>query len=118
MSPVEIKAAIDAVHPALFPITMVAALWVTQWAVRRWAPQLWERTANWPFRAGLLDFDVAMRKVWQALPSVLGGAVLMWLASGGSLMELAAGAAFGALAPAWHELLKWLPGPYGSKRSP
>jgi hypothetical protein len=117
-----LKTLLDSVHPSLFLLTIAFALWGAQWAVRRWLPSVWEFAANLPWidklslGEQLTRFDLAMRKAWQAVPSAVLGAVLMALATRGDLVDAGIGAAFGLLAPALHELLKALPGPYGTKR--
>lgn len=107
-----LKAMLDGFNPALWPCVVVAALWVAQWAVRRWAPGVWEKMADLPFRNELTEFDKRMRKVWQAIPSAVMGAVLFGLAGGGDIVDAAVGAVFALLAPIFHELLKKLPIPY------
>lgn len=89
-------------------------LWFAQYLLRKLAPSFWEWCANLgPF--GAVDLSPALtlaRKVWQALPSVVGGAVIMALMSGGDVRAAALGALKGALAPLLHELLKAAPIPY------
>ena len=98
-------------------ITNHRALWLPQWAVRRWYPQLWEKLADAPFtkQNKLGPWLRKARKVWQAIPSAAAGAAIMALTSGGDLKVAVLGAVGGLAVPIWHELLKRLPIPYGAK---
>jgi hypothetical protein len=112
------KSWLDTQHPALFPLAMIAAIWLAQYAVRRWLPGVWEWAANILFRDSVVGFDKALRKIWQSIPSVLSGAVVLWMASGGSLTDALLGALLGAVAPSFHELLKAAPIPYRGGKPP
>ena len=110
------KAWLDAIHPSAFLLVVATALWIGQWGVRKFAPGVWERMANLPFGAELSKLDVLMRKLWQTIPSIVGGVVAMYAATGeGNLPTLLLGAVAGAFAPLIHEAAKAAPGPYGSK---
>jgi len=100
---------LENLHPATPWALLTAAILVLQWGVRRAFPDLWERVANLPpnFEAYQLDGLVAAaRKAWQALPSVLIGALYSAAVSGGSFRELWIGALSGVLAPVSYEIAK------------
>lgn len=106
------KAWLDGIHQGLFPTLIVVKLWSGQWLVRKFAPGFWESIANiLPLGRGMSALDTGMRKAWQAIPSLVGGALVMGMATG-SVMEAVVGALIGALAPVTHETLKALPVPY------
>jgi len=100
----------------LLPLLVMLAAWLMACGVRMRWPERWERFANIPFGGGvtlnteLNRVGLVVRKVWQSLPTALFGAFVVW-ASGASDPMIVVG----SLAPLWHELLKALPGPYGSK---
>lgn len=102
---------LESIHPLLPAALLVAVIWLSQWLVRRFAPNMWERIADLPFPAGIDVRPVVTlaRKVWQALPSIALGAFLAALSGDGGATELVFGAVLGALAPVWHELLKAVP---------
>lgn len=113
-----LRVLLETFHPAAPSVILVALIWLSQWAVRRFVPDVWERIANWPFN-GARPAATALRKVWQALPSIATGALLTSLSGSGSITEAVFGAVLGALAPAWHEVLKALPFvPYRGGKSP
>ena len=122
MTLAEAKATIDGFSPLAFPVVLAFALWSAQWAVRRFAPKAWEFMADLiiadKLKAGevVTRFDLAFRKAWQAIPSAVVGAVALSVMGGGSFRDAALGAVYGLLAPALHEVLKALPGPYGGRR--
>lgn len=106
----EARAWLAAIHPALPALVLIFAIWLPQWAIRRWLPQVWEAPVNVVF--GGSDLSPALkglRKAWQAIPSVAAAALLTSLSSGGDTWQAVTGAAIGLAAPAWHELLKALP---------
>jgi hypothetical protein len=117
-------------HP-LFPWSLLTlAIWASVFAIRRWAPLLWTvptlvfvrdwAIAKWP------DSDDAILdlwKAWQALPSILAGALFGAWQMGSDPSAAWKGAAAGALAPALHYLLRALPflpylGKLGKVRAP
>ena len=105
---------LQSIHPVLPWAILTALIWAVQWAIRKWAPGIWERAANVPFGDDkpLVPVVRVARKVWQGLPSVLVGALIGALAIGQDPRGAWLGALAGAVAPVWHELLKAFPGPY------
>lgn len=100
--------ALAAVHPSAPWATITLMLFLVQWLVRSRRPALWEACFGWlP-----ADFDDRIAHAIQALPSVVIGAALPALASGGDVHAAVIGAICGALAPVMHHTLKALPGPY------
>jgi hypothetical protein len=94
---------------------LTAGLWAAQYAVKRWVPGVWGFLADIPF--GPCRAKPALkiaRKVWQGLPSVATGALVGALVVGQDPRDAWIGAVAGAVAPVWHEILKALPGSYGS----
>jgi hypothetical protein len=89
-------------------VTITLGLFITQWLVRRYRPSLWEACFEWLPAA----FEENVARVVQALPSIVIGAALPALASGGDVRAAVTGAIFGALAPVAHHTLKAIPGPY------
>jgi hypothetical protein len=109
------RAFLAAINPALPAIALVLVLWAPQAAIRRWLPALWELPASW----GPKGHEA--RRLWQALPSLVGGAALGALSAGGDPWEAGTGALIGAVTPFWHHLLAAIPfvpytGELGSKR--
>src|SRR5690606_5392090 len=98
---------LESIHPALPAALLVAVIWLSQWLVRRFVPNIWERIADAPFPSGIDVKPVVLlaRKVWQALPSIALGAFLASLSGDGGATELVFGAVLGAVAPVWHEVL-------------
>lgn len=95
--------ALASIHPLAPWLALTLAVFLPQYAIRKWRPLWWERFA-------LLGPEAALAsKVWQGLPSVLLGAVWAAFASGGDLRAAFYGALAGALAPLKHEALKRLP---------
>jgi hypothetical protein len=108
------RAALAAINPALPAVALVLVLWAPQAAIRRWLPALWAIPASWGPKAQEL------RRVWQALPSLAGGALLGVLSAGGDPWAAAWGAVVAAGTPFLHHALKASPLPYqgdlGGKR--
>lgn len=98
-------------HPAAPAILLIGAIWLAQYLVRRFVPNIWERIANWPAAS-------LFRKVWQALPSIAMGALLTSISGDGSITDAVFGAVAGALAPVLHEMLKAAPIPYRGGKPP
>lgn len=107
--------ALASIHPDVPWVALTAAIWIAQWLVRRYAPRAWDVCFSWiPADTGDM-----LARVAQGLPSVLAGAAIPALASGGDWRDAATGALFGALAPVWHHVLKAAPVPYrGELRLP
>ena len=108
---------LEAFHPAAPGAILVALVWLSQYLVRRFAPNAWETMADLPFN-GARPAATMLRKVWQALPSIATGAFLTALTGDGSITDAVLGAVLGALAPVWHEVLKALPVPYVGGKPP
>lgn len=105
-------------HPAAPAILLVGAIWLVNYLVRRFVPNLWERIANIPFPNGAHRPAVELaRKAWQALPSVATGALLAAISTGDATNAVV-GAILGLIAPVWHEALKALPVPYRGGKAP
>jgi len=96
------------IHPALPWALIPLSSWLANWAIRRWSPTLWERCA----RLGPGAVGSMASKAFQALPSIVTGAIVSALASGLDLRQTVLGALVGLGAPIWHEFLKNMPGPY------
>jgi uncharacterized phage-associated protein len=109
------RAFLAAINPALPAVALVLVLWAPQAAIRRWLPSLWAVPASWGPKAQEL------RRVWQALPSLAGGALLGAVSSGGDPWQAAWGSVVAAATPFLHHALKAAPIPYtgelGSKRA-
>lgn len=106
------RAWLETVDPSLFPTLVVVALLLGQAIVRKQWPGVWEWCANlipWPAvpeESTLKRLTVKLlRKLWQAIPSAIGGTALFAL-FGEELGEALAGAVYGLLAPATHETVK------------
>lgn len=114
----ELRTYLESFHPALPAGILVAGIWLQNYLVRRFVPNLWESIANLPFRNGAHRPAVELaRKAWQALPSVATGAFLAAMSSG-ETTDAVVGAVLGLLAPVWHEALKALPIPYQGGKPP
>lgn len=97
------------VHPWLPAIVLIFVLWAPQAAIRRWLPDVWEVPANWPWRKTFPELEapaLALRKAWQALPSVAVGAFLTAASAGFDTTDAVLGAVVALGAPALHELWK------------
>ncbi len=81
------------------------AIWLGAWATRRYLPSVWSIPAQ------LGPKGETLSNLWQALPSLLAGA-LMEATTTGDYANAWRGALFGALAPVWHHLLKKAPVSY------
>jgi hypothetical protein len=104
---------LSSLHPLLPPGLLVLLVWLPQYLVRRYKPLWWQQFAE------LGPSGATVGKVWQALPSVVAGAAVTAFSTGtGNPTDMACGALVGALAPLWHHLLKWLPGPYQGGSEP
>ncbi len=112
-----LRATLEAFHPAAPGAILVALVWLSQYLVRRFLPNAWEKMADLPFN-GARPAASTLRKVWQALPSIATGAFLTALTGDGSVTDAVLGAVLGALAPVWHEVLKALPVPYVGGKPP
>ena len=113
----QIREALTGIHPVAPLIALLVAIWIPQWAVRRWFPGAWELLADLPFIKlnKLGPWLKHARKAWQAMPSAVAGAAMLAMTSGGDMVAAGWGAALGLGVPVWHELLKKLPGAYGTK---
>lgn len=117
-----LKGWLEGVHPGLGIVALAVGIWASMSAVRRWLPGVWEFMANLPWTEKLtlgdeLDrLDLLLRKAWQAIPSIVSGAVVLSLVTGGDWREAFIGAVVGAVAPIAHEALKRSPLPYGGKK--
>ena len=94
------------VHPSLPWALLTIVIWLGAYLVRRYQPDLW----RWMASVGPEGGHVA--DVWQALPSVLSGALVGAFATGGDYAGLWKGALSGTLAPLIHWALKKAPVPY------
>ena len=105
------------IHPAAPLVALLIAIWIPQWAARRWFPGTWELLADLPFIkfAKLGPWLKRARKAWQAMPSAMAGAGMVALTTGGDASAAAVGALMGLGVPVWHEFLKKMPGAYGTK---
>lgn len=110
----QVRDSLAQVHPDFPWVFLTAAIWITQYLLRRFYPKLWVLAFSWV--PG--DFPDMAQRVLQGLPSTLIGAAIPALASGGDTSEAVKGALFGALAPLWHHMLKALPGPYDGALTP
>ena len=95
-------------HPDAPWVVLTAAIWLAQYTCRRWAPKVWTLAFSWVPD----DLGAMARATVMGLPSVVVGAALPALASGGDWKAAALGAVFGAAAPVWHHLLRAAPGAY------
>jgi len=103
-----IRDVLSQVHPDFPWVVLTALIWLVQYLTRRFAPKVWVVAFSWiP-----TDLPKMLRRILQGLPSVLVGAAIPAIASGGNLKHALLGALFGALAPLWHHMLKALPGDY------
>lgn len=93
-------------------------LWLLTWALRRRFPKVWE----WFASKGPLGRK--FRKVWQAIPSALGGTILVSVSFDWQTTDLCLASLVSLAAPLWHELLRsatawlnkrlpWVPVYYG-----
>lgn len=107
---------LEGLNPLLPWSVLTLAIWASVYLIRRWAPVLWTiptlvwardwAIAQWP------DSDDAILDLWkvyQTLPSVLAGALVGAWQMCSDPAAAWKGAAAGALAVAWHHLLKALP---------
>lgn len=104
------------IHPWLPAVLLILAVWAPQWLVRKYRPKWWEYVATFGWRVVPAQFAPliaphvkAALKVWQALPSLLAGAMIGAVTTGGDPWGAVWGALIAALAPLKHEALKALP---------
>jgi hypothetical protein len=98
---------------------LVVLVFLSQYLVRRFAPNVWERMADLPFPGGAHKPAVALaRKAWQALPSAVTGAFLGALAYKEDATAAVIGAVVALIAPVGHELIKASPLPYRGGKPP
>lgn len=111
---VQIHTWLEHVNPQLPVAVLMLVIWLPQYLIRRFLPNVWEIPATLPFDFFHVDRNslLLLRKAWQALPSVALGALLQSLWMHGDAWTAVLGAAQGLLAPALHELMKGLPVPY------
>src|SRR5689334_4781591 len=93
------------VHPAAPWALLTIGIFLAVYATRKLAPALWV----WFDK---ITPDGMISHVVQGLPSVLGGALLTVLLTGGDFAESWKGALAGALAPVIHLIMKAAPVPY------
>lgn len=97
------------VHPLAPWVAVVLLVWLANLGIRTWAPGAWQ----WVTSKG--PAGAKLSKAFQALPSLLGGAIVVSLGTGADPRLTALGALAGLGAPVWHEILRWgsskLPGP-------
>ena len=97
------------VHPLAPWVAMVGLVFAALYAVRKWAPGVWQ----WAADKG--PIGVAASKCFQALPSVLLGALIVSISTGADVKLTVIGAVTALAAPLGHEVLKWAssktPGP-------
>lgn len=101
-----LQAALETVHPAFPWALLTFAVWGAVYGTRRWAP------TAWAFLEGYGPKGNPAANVFQALPSVMAGALAGVFLTGGDYHQAWKGAAAGALAPLVHHALKALPVPY------
>lgn len=97
------QASLETVHPAAPWAVLTTAVWLAVYVVRRYLPDVWTRLET------LGPANAPASTVFQALPSVLAGALAGVALTGGDYREAWKGAAAGALAPLVHHVLKALP---------
>lgn len=100
-----VRDAIASVHPDAPWVALCLAIWCVQWLCRRYAPSLWAFAFSWV----PADAPDMARRIAQGLPSVVAGAAVSALASGGDVKQATVGAVFGACAPLLHHFLKAMP---------
>lgn len=98
-----------ALHPSAPWVLLTVAIWASAALCRRYAPAAWSWMASVGPESGHLS------DVWQALPSVLSGALAGAALTGGDYAGLWKGALAGTLSPLLHWLLKKSPIPYTGK---
>lgn len=108
-------------YPAAVWGTFTVLVWLGQYLVRRYAPTVWRAGALLALRdqlvlalppellPKLLPVIQLAWTTWQALPSLLAGALFSAWQSGGSFEEAWKGAAITALAPVLHHFRRALP---------
>lgn len=93
---------------------LVSAIFLIVYLVRKFAPKVWLAfEVHSPFVvADPAPVLAVLHKVFQAIPSVIMGAVIPALLSGGDWKAAGIGALVGMIPPVQHELAKWSPIPY------
>ncbi len=110
-----VRDALASLHPSAPWVALAAAIFAIQWAVRRLRPSLWTRAFGWLPE----DLPEVARTSAQAAPSLIAGALVPAIASGGDFREALIGALVGAAAPVAHHVLKAAPGvPYRGQLAP
>lgn len=103
-----IRDALAQIHPDFPWVVLAFFIWLAQYLLRRYVPSAWVLAFSWVPE----DMSDQTQRVLQGLPSVLIGAAIPAVASGGDVKQALKGAVFGALAPLWHHMLKAAPGKY------
>jgi hypothetical protein len=98
---------LESVHPATPWALLTAACWGAVYGVRRWAPGVWARLEAFGPEA------TPAARVFQALPSIMAGALVGVALTGGDYHQAWKGAASGALAPLIHHVMKSYRGAVG-----
>lgn len=93
------------ISPAAPWVILTFGIWFGAWLTRRYLPKVWDYMAN------LGPENETAAHVWQALPSLLAGA-LFEASTTGDYATAWRGALVGAGAPLWHHLMKKSPIPY------
>lgn len=98
-------------NPVLPAVVLMLVIWLPQWLIRRYLPNVWEIPATLPFDKFGVPREklVLLRKAWQAVPSIALAALVQALWTKGDPLAAVLGAAQGALAPVWHEIWKAVP---------
>jgi hypothetical protein len=113
-----IKAAaiwLAAIHPSLPWLLLTVVLWLAQYLTRKTklGAIVWEFMAGLPFPTDITPTLHVLKKLWQALPGTLAGALIGAVGTGGDYAGAALGALAGISASVKHELLKlWKTVPY------
>lgn len=100
------QVSLESIHPATPWAVLTIAVWAAVYGTRRWAPTVWARLEGFGPQGN------PAANVFQALPSVMAGALAGVFLTGGDYHQAWKGAAAGALAPLVHHVLKALPVPY------
>jgi hypothetical protein len=109
-----IRDALAQVNPDFPWICLTTVIWLAQYLTRRFAPKVWLVAFSWM----PTDLPEMAKRIAQGLPSVLVGAAIPAIASGGDTKQALLGALFGAFAPLWHHILKAMPGSYQGVLTP
>lgn len=97
-----------AIHPSLPWLLLTVAIWLAQYLTRKTklGAIVWEWAANLPFPEDITPTLHKIRKLWQALPGALAGALIGAVGMGGDYAGAALGALAGFAASLKHEALK------------